>query len=363
MRVNNQIWKIAQKFQTAEIIDIQTYGNGNINQTFLVTLSSTESFILQRINQQVFSQPKSVIDNMCRVVEHIQAKVTHNLLKRNWQIPNVLLTLEGENHVIDQDNSIWRGISFINDCQCFDTVQNPQHAQEIGYALGLFHTLISDLNIDQLTDTLPGFHITPQYLQHYYQVLAKTQVKSCPEVKYFQDFINQRATQIDILEKAKARRELPLRPIHGDPKVNNIMINCQSGEAIAMIDLDTVKPGLIHYDIGDCLRSLANPLGEETQAWQEVEFNLSLAKAMLAGYLDVARNFLTEYDYFYLYDCIRLIAFELGLRFLSDYLAGNIYFKTNYPEHNLQRALVQFQLAASIEAQATPIRQIIAQLK
>jgi Ser/Thr protein kinase RdoA (MazF antagonist) len=165
-----------------------------------------------------------------------------------------------------------------------------------------------------------------------------------------------------VLETAKAAGALKLRPIHGDPKVNNIMLDAQ-GKAISLIDLDTLKPGLVHYDIGDCLRSLCNPLGEETEDWQAVTFDLKLAQATLEGYLSLAKDFLTPSDYDYLYDGIRLIAFELGLRFFTDYLAGNVYFKVKHPTHNLTRALVQFKLTESIEAQEQELQAMIQALR
>jgi hypothetical protein len=130
--------------------------------------------------------------------------------------------------------------------------------------------------------------------------------------------------------------------------------------AISIVDLDTVKPGLVHYDIGDCLRSGCNPLGEETDDWEAVHFDPEIGAAILEGYLTQARLFLTEADYNYMFDAIRLISFELGLRFFTDYLAGNVYFKVRHPQHNLLRALVQFQLTQSIEAHEADIRNIIA---
>jgi hypothetical protein len=141
------------------------------------------------------------------------------------------------------------------------------------------------------------------------------------------------------------------------------MIDNATGQAISIVDLDTVKPGLVHYDIGDCLRSGCNPLGEETEQWEQVRFDPELCQAILQGYLSLAREFLTENDYEYLYDAIRLISFELGLRFFTDYLEGNVYFKADHQEHNLARALVQFKLTESIESQATAIRFIIRDMR
>ncbi len=177
------------------------------------------------------------------------------------------------------------------------------------------------------------------------------------------NFISTRRALAPVLEDAKAQGRLRLRPIHGDPKVNNVMMDANTGLAVGLVDLDTVKPGLVHYDLGDCLRSGANPLGEETQDWEAVRFDLELGRAILQGYLSRARDFLAEYDYAYLYDAMRVIAFELGLRFFTDYLEGNVYFKARHPEHNLLRALVQFRLTESIESQEGAIRAIIRELR
>jgi Ser/Thr protein kinase RdoA (MazF antagonist) len=249
-------------------------------------------------------------------------------------------------------------MSFV-DAQSFDTIRDMDHAREVGYALGAFHTLLSDLSPERLSDTLEGFHITPRYMQHYDKVLAKYGAGSSPDVQYCRRFVSERSVLAHVLENARAQGRLLLRVIHGDPKVNNIMMDTSSGQAVSIIDLDTVKPGLAHYDIGDCLRSGCNALGEETEAWEKVRFDTDFCGAILEGYLSTARKFLSGNDFEYLYESIRLIAFELGLRFFTDYLEGNVYFKVRGPEHNLARALVQFKLAESIEAQETAIRAII----
>jgi Ser/Thr protein kinase RdoA (MazF antagonist) len=176
-------------------------------------------------------------------------------------------------------------------------------------------------------------------------------------------FVQARRAWASVLEDAKASGELFERPIHGDPKINNIMIDERTGRAVSIVDLDTIKPGLVHYDIGDCLRSCCNPLGEETTEVEGVHFDLALCRAILEGYLGEAQRFMTQADYAYMYDAVRLIAFELGLRFFTDYLEGDVYFKARYPEHNLTRALVQFKVAESIEAQAGQIQAIVAALQ
>ena len=349
------------------VIDIQEYGNGNVNDTFLVTLDSQgeKHFILQRINTRVFCEPELVTGNMRTLSEHVRTRLQRAPVSagRRWEVPRVLLTPDGEDHWVDSSGSFWRAISFIDAAQSFDTVKDLEHGHEVGYALGMFHGLISDLPSDTLADTLAGFHITPRYLRHYDEIVAQAHLGSSPEVNYCLEFVRERRIWAHVLEDAKAQGRLRLRPIHGDPKVNNVMIDTATGRAISIVDLDTVKPGLVHYDIGDCLRSCCNPLGEETERWETVRFETDLCQAILRGYLLLARDFLTENDYDYLYEAIRLIAFELGLRFFTDYLEGNVYFKVRHREHNLARALVQFKLTESIGSREATIRAIIEDMR
>ena len=364
----DNIFAVAGQFTLqGKVIDVREFGSGNINNTFLVTLDSKgeKHFVLQRINTQVFRRPELVMRNMRITTGHLLRRLERNPVSegRRWEIPRLLLAEDGRDHWIGSDGSFWRAISFIEGAQSFDTIKDIDHAREVGFALGMFHTLLSDLPPDRLADTLEGFHITPRYLRHYDEVLAQYRPAKSPEVDYCRQFVGERSGWAHVLENAREQGRLFLRPIHGDPKVNNIMMDIASGQAIGIVDLDTVKPGLVHYDIGDCLRSGCNPLGEETGEWETVRFDLDLCRAILQGYLSVARDFLTENDFSYLYDSIRLIAFELGLRFFTDYLEGDVYFKVRWPEQNLARALVQFRLAGSIESQETAIRTIIREIR
>ena len=359
---------VADQFKPqGEVVAIEEYGNGNVNDTFLVTLDSKEEkhFILQRINTQVFRRPELVMLNMRTFSEHVHNRLQHAPLNqgRRWEVVRVLLTDDGQDHWIDLEGSFWRGISFIDGSQSFATIEDIEHAKEVGFALGMFHNLLSDLPSEKLVDTLEGFHITPLYLHYFQEILAQNRPRKSPEVDYALHFIRERRGWAKVLENAKGQGRLGLRAIHGDPKIDNVMMDSATGQAISIVDLDTVKPGLVHYDIGDCLRSACNPLGEETEEWEMVRFDPELCQAILQGYLSLARDFLTENDYEHLYDAIRLIAFELGLRFFTDYLQGNVYFKANHQEHNLARALVQFKLTESIESQKKAILFIIREMK
>jgi Ser/Thr protein kinase RdoA (MazF antagonist) len=353
----------AQFAGTGEVVDVREFGNGNINHTFLVSVqhASAQRFILQRINTRVFRHPELVMRNMRVFSGHVLGRLAASAPGPlgEWQIPRVLTTKSGQDHWRDSENGFWRAISFIESAVSHETIQNTDHAREVGYAVGTFHHLLSDLPVESLADTLEGFHVTPGYLQAYERIQAVTMVPETVDVRFCREFVACRKTWAHVLEDARNRGELPLRTIHGDPKVNNVMIDTQTGKARSLVDLDTVKPGLIHYDIGDCLRSGCNPLGEETDRLPDVRFDVDLCRAMLLGYLTAAGRFMTPRDYEYLYDAVRLISFELGLRFFTDHLAGDVYFRARFPGHNLSRALVQFALTSSIEAQESAIRSIV----
>ena len=355
------IRQVAEAFSSSgKVEDVQEHGNGNINDTFLVKDEREDDlFILQRINTKVFTRPNLIVRNLRTFTEHVdgRVKLEGGEPSRRWDVPHIRSTRSGKDYFVDSEDGFWRAISFVNHSRTYDTALNAQHAREAGYALGRFQSLISDLDTGKMFDTLEGFHITPQYLVKYDQVKDKAlRLGESPEVRYCQEVIELRRAWTSVLEDAKDSGELQMRIIHGDPKINNFMISDQTGQAVSVIDLDTVKPGLVHYDIGDCLRSSCNPIGEETTDYENVRFDIELARSILDGYISVADEFLTENDYAYMYDAIRLIPFELGLRFFTDYAAGNVYFKVKHETHNLERALVQFKLTESIEAQANEIR-------
>lgn len=345
------------------IAEVRAHGSGNVNDTFLVSLASGcgSQFILQRLNTGVFRNPELVMRNMRIATEHAAARLERTPMgERRWEIPRLQTTTDELNYWVDSAGQFWRALSLISDTDSFDCVRDSTHAGEIGYALGLFHHLVSDIPEGTLGDTLKGFHVTPAYLRRYDEVVEKRETGAAlQERDYCAGFVESRRGQAHVLEQAAADGKLLLRTIHGDPKINNVMIDRKSGQAVGMVDLDTVKPGLVQYDIGDCLRSCCNTLGEETDQPDRVHFDLGICQAVLRGYSFHAGRFLTQSDYDFIYDAVRLIAFELGLRFFTDYLEGDVYFKVRYREHNLQRAIVQFRLVESIEAQAAGIRKII----
>ena len=355
------------------LVALSPFGNGNINDTFLAIYRNTfteTQVILQKVNRRVFPRPEVIMSNMHEVTKHCHEKLAADAERgaddRVWQMPRIIKAKDSRDYVTDEKGDVWRVITRIMSAHAFDVAQGPEHAMECGAALGHFHYLISDMKPDSIEDPLPGFHITSGYLANYDATLgtesAKALLGASMEARRLAKFIEERRDLAVSLERAEASGELVKRMFHGDPKVNNIMIDDVTGKGTAMIDLDTVSPGLIHMDFGDALRSICNPVGEEETDLAKVVFDEDLCTAFCKGYMREAGSFLTDADRAYFYDAIRLLPFELGLRFFQDYLAGNVYFKTSLPEQNLNRARVQFRLCESVEARERSIRNVLGRL-
>jgi Ser/Thr protein kinase RdoA (MazF antagonist) len=343
------------------IAGIGEYGHGIIHETYLVKLGNgADCFILQRINTQVFANPAAVMHNLRLVCEHIQKRmqVSGSAIAADWQILQSIPARDGRDFFIDADGAFWRALTFIRDAIPLEQISCLHDAREVGRALGIFHRLASDLHPELLLDTLPGFHDIEHHLQQYDAVMIRSNEAGAAG-RFCQQFVAARRSWAPVLENGRRENLLRLRVIHGDPKINNILVSPSTGKAVSIIDLDTVMPGLVQYDIGDCLRSCCNTAGEEVADFSAVRFDLARCGAVLSGYTGAARGGLPGADFDFLFDAIRLIPFELGLRFYTDFLAGNAYFKVSRQDQNLARAMVQFKLVESIEQQEDAIRAVI----
>ena len=356
------------------LVTIVPFGNGNINDTFLAVFRNTfteTQVVVQKVNRAVFTQPEAIMRNMHNITLHCHEKLEADAAAgrddRVWQMPRIIKTKGGADFVTDEAGDVWRVITRILSAHAFETAQSPEHVLECGAALGHFHYLVSDMDPATIVDPLPGFHITSGYLRQYDETLASSSaarelVTASMEARRLAKFVEDRRDLASCLERAESSGELKRRMFHGDPKVNNIMIDDVTGKGTAMIDLDTVSPGLAHIDFGDAIRSLCNPAGEEELNLGKVTFDEDLFAAFCKGYMSEAGAFLTDADRAHLYDAIRLLPFELGLRFFQDYLAGDVYFKVRQPGQNLNRARVQFRLCEAIEARERSIRGILERL-
>ena len=342
-------------FATPAEVQLIALGEGNINDTFLAR-STKQALVLQKINNRVFPDPELLIRNLQLVSHHIQSQ--KYVEKQRWEDVLLVPTKSGENFVRDGDGNLWRALSYIANSLSVTKVQTTLQAKETGWALGRFHTKLATLPSHHLAAPLPGFHILSSYLAIFDAL--DTTANSSKEVQFCTDFINTHRDTALILERAADAGEISKAIIHGDPKIGNILFDQKTGKAVSIIDLDTTGPGFFQHDIGDCLRSICNRAGESAST-NAVTFDLPLCQAVLNGYLEEAGTLLTTVDLEYIYNGLQAITFELGLRFLTDYLQGNIYFKCGHSEENLQKALIQFRLFQDISEKESLIRSLIYQ--
>jgi hypothetical protein len=363
---------IVNQFQLGgEVAHVEKFGSGNINDTYRSILRepSTCAYIHQKISRAVFPRPDRVMENMALVTTHIRKKLWHASPSSRKTTLELIPTKEGQLWYIDSAGEYWRTTVFIPDAVAYDTVQNPKHANEVGKILGEFQRFVADIPPEQLHDTLPGFHHTPIYYDQFLQTMeslhsdpALESRKREPDAVELIQAIQDHEALVWLLMKPYRAGTLCDRVVHNDPKINNILLDERTLQGICILDLDTVKSGLIHFDYGDCLRSASNPVGEEAHDIRQVRFDINIFEQITKGYLEEARAFLSEADVAYLIGSIKVIAFELGTRFFTDYLKGDVYFKVSYPQQNLNRAKVQFTLLKDIEAKETELRKIMERL-
>ncbi len=356
---------ISQFSVTGIFRKVGRFGTGLINDTYLCEFNdngTTRKYILQRINASVFTRPDQVMENVEIVTEHIDRKLrAEGIADPSLVTPALVRTKNGKPYVRDDSAAYWRMFHFIESGTVFDTIVDVKHAYEVGRGLGRFQALVADLPIAKLYDTLPGFHDTPKYLSEFDDTLKTGVQDRMGGTVAEQEFVDLRRSLAPALTGHIASNEIPIRVVHNDPKVNNVMIRVDTRKALCMLDLDTVKPGIVHFDFGDCIRSAANPEGEDALDLAAVRIDLTLFEAVAGGYLREAGAFLTKTEIALLPLSVKVITFELGIRFLADYLRGDTYFRTTYPDHNLHRARVQFKLLESIEVVQERLSSIVAQ--
>lgn len=342
-----------------ENVELDILGQGNINDTFLVRSKDT-SFVLQRINAQVFPDPQILIDNLHQLSQHLSSLTT--VTTQRWEDAMLIPALDGSSSVRDHKGGVWRALTYIEDSICFSHAATVLQAEQTGWALGHFHKRLLGLEHKKIKIPLPGFHCLGNYLEQYARHNGETaQESNSPEIQFCRGVIKEYQEDALLLERTVSERKHTARLTHGDPKIANVLFDKKSGLAISLIDLDTVGPGLPQHDIGDCLRSVCNGGGEESSV-DETSFDLALCKATLKGYFRAAEGFLVPNESELIYNGLKAITYELGLRFFMDYLQGCLYFKCHTPEDTLRKAQVQFTLLQDIIAKGDAIRQLTRQL-
>lgn len=323
------MFEVAAQFDLpGQVLVVEPLGGGLINATYRVVTHQVRG-VLQRLNPQVFPQPKQVMANLRRLLEYWDGLPAPALY-----LPHLITTQSGADWWEDGQGGCWRMLEYL-DGVTLTRVETPQVAEALGRSLGRFHRLLTGLNPAGLYDTLPGFHVTPSYLAALDRARSGFRGPVPRALRRLFDWIDRQRGWAAGLEQARQAGRLPLRIIHGDPKLDNLLFD-PAGQPLAWVDLDTVKPGLVHYDIGDCVRSVCHQAGR---------FELALAEKVLEGWFAELRGLLCPEEIRWVPEAIKLLPFELGVRFLTDHLEGNRYFKVSDPEENLYRALEQFDLA------------------
>jgi hypothetical protein len=340
------------------------FGSGHIHDTFLIQTRERDcpDYILQRINHAIFHDVPRLMENIVRVTGHIRAKLSAipgaNLER---EVLTVIPAVDGCNFHRDKSGNYWRCYLFIDRHRSFDLVDSPERACEGGKHFGRFLKLLADFPDPPLHETIAGFHNLEIHLQRFFNNLQADSCGRAKEVAAEIAFVNERAETMKLILHLGRAGRIPLRITHNDTKFNNILFDEQGG-GLCIIDLDTVMPGYVHYDFGDAIRSGANRACEDELDLERVGLDIALFAGYAKGFLASLRGCLTEEETSHLAFSAKLFAFLIGLRFLSDYLAGDQYFKIKYPGHNLQRARVQFRLLESMEKQFRQMEDIISGL-
>ncbi|MBE6596297.1 MAG: aminoglycoside phosphotransferase family protein [Ruminococcaceae bacterium] len=339
----------------------QPYGNGHINDTFLVV--ADKRYIMQRMNTDIFPCTEKLMENILGVTEHIRKKTAelHGDVSRSTLA--VCPTLSGLPFFRDSDGNCWRVYEFTEGTVSLEAVRSKEDFYNCAEAFGRFQQLLSDYPAEELYSVIPNFHNTPVRYNNLINAIKKDTYGRLAEVSPEVDFVKARESFCHTLEHAFSEGTLPLRVTHNDTKLNNILFDEKSGEAICVIDLDTVMPGYSVNDFGDSIRFGANTAAEDETDLSKVSLDLDLFEAYAKGFIKGCGGKLTEKELELLPVGAMMMTLECGMRFLTDYLEGDVYFKTHRQCHNLDRARAQFALVADMERKKTQMDNIILKLK
>jgi hypothetical protein len=354
---------IAAHFRTGgEVRGVRPFGTGHINDTYVCEVASGTSprrFVLQRINHLVFTRPEQVMENVGRVTAHIRRKVEEAGGDPSRRTLSFVQSCEGALWHRNEAGNYWRMYVMVEQARTYDTVERPEHVKAASRAFGEFMRMLADLGGPPLHDTIPGFHDTKKRFRAFGDAVQRDRANRAASARDMIEFASRREGQAGVLVELLAQGKLPERVTHNDTKLNNVLIDERSGEGICVIDLDTVMPGSALYDFGDMVRVAANLGAEDERDLSKVGLNLERFEELTTGYLEGAGELLTDAEVERLAFSAGLITFEQGLRFLTDYLEGDPYYKVHRENHNLERCRAQFALLADMERRADRMESIV----
>jgi hypothetical protein len=349
----------------ADFVSAEPFGSGHINDTYAAWYNQGGRpirYIHQRINHEIFKDPVMLMQNIERVTQHLRDKLVSagapDVTRRTLTL---IPALDGKNWHTDPDGNTWRTYIFIDKAQTYDQIETHEQAFQAAKAFGHFQELLSDMSGPMLVETIPDFHNTRNRFDVLKAAVEADTANRAKQAEADITFALEREEMVDVLLNLQAKGRIPTLITHNDTKLNNVMLDDETTEGICVIDLDTVMPGLSLYDFGDMVRTAARSSAEDEKDLSKVEARLDMFEAITRGYLDSAGDMLTQTEKDHLAFSARLITFEIGIRFLTDYLQGDVYFKTHREGHNLDRCRVQFKMVELFEQQEARMDEIVRQ--
>ncbi len=363
-RLHALIATIADQFAVqGEFVGYEEVTGGLINSTFRVSYrladGSSRRYILQAINGRVFKNPYDVMRNVESVTRHINSRVLRMKQDFGGQTLHLYPARNGASWIEDENSVVWRCYNHIDGCVSHEIIENTRQAYQAARAFGAFQDLVSDLDPASIVATIPDFHHTRNRFVRLLGIASADPHSRLESVREEFDFILARENLTGVLLDLAAAGRIPTRVTHNDTKISNVLMDTESDEAVCVIDLDTVMPGLALYDFGDLVRSATNPAAEDEQDLSKVRMQLPIFEALVQGYLDTAANFLNPVEIGYLHLAGRVLALEVAIRFLTDHLEGDVYFRTHRPNQNLDRCRTQLKLLESMESQEAAMKAFV----
>ena len=357
------IEKVIKSFDIPGVLVFsEPYGNGHINDTHRITVESecgTKRYILQRINNNVFRNPEGLMKNYVAVTDYLNEMVISEGGDPEREALAIFRAKDGKNFVVDEHGKYWRLLRYIEDSMSYDMVERPEQFYESAVAFGNFQYMLRDYPAETLIETIPNFHNTPDRFRQLMEAVRKDPCGRLSEVLADVEFAKEREAFADTLEAARREGRLPLRVTHNDTKLNNILFDVNTGKPICVVDLDTIMPGYSVNDFGDSIRFGATTAAEDEVNLDLVHFDIGLYELYVKGFIEGAKGGLTDCELDLLPIGAIMMTFECGMRFLTDYLEGDTYFRTSRPGHNLDRARNQFKLVSDMEARLPEMRKIV----
>ena len=360
----NSVMDIAHLFNFDGVVrDVKAFGCGHINDTYCVSCDRPNKppvrYILQRINHHVFKNIDALMENVYNVTEYLKEAVTKEGGDPQRECLQIICTKDGAMDFVDEDGYYWRAFNFIENAISFETVGKADHFYYSGCAFGKFQRLLAEFPCEKLHETIPNFHNTPARYRTFEQVVAEDRMGRVKDVMDEIEFVRARSGLMSKLVNMIETGELPIRVTHNDTKLNNVMLDDIVGKPVCVIDLDTVMPGLSLYDFGDSIRFGSNPAAEDEIDLSKVYCDLNLFSQYTRGYLEECGSMLTQNEIDHLAFSARLMTLECGMRFLTDHIDGDRYFKIHRSGHNLDRCRTQFKMVADMEIKSEEMERIV----